>query len=260
MAEKQDLSDQAVDAAKQLAPWSTKIPWWVVLIEGIVVGGIGLMGSSLLYLALVLVFMAVGLQGFRYLKLSEQRSIWVGMAKETAHQIGTPLSSLLGWVALLRMEDANEDGVWKFATTGVPAGAWEYKAALNNSWTENYGAGGVQDGPNILLSLAAGTDVKFYYDHESHWVTDSQNSVIATVPGSFQDELGCPGDWDPACLRSWLQDADGDGIYAQRYNADGSLAGSEFQVSTYTTGAQEHPATALQRLRSQSSAIATGRR
>lgn len=43
MAEKQDLSDQAVDAAKQLAPWSTKIPWWVVLIEGIVVGGIGLM-------------------------------------------------------------------------------------------------------------------------------------------------------------------------------------------------------------------------
>lgn len=43
MAEKQDFSDQAVDAAKQLAPWSTRIPWWVVLIEGIIVGGIGLM-------------------------------------------------------------------------------------------------------------------------------------------------------------------------------------------------------------------------
>jgi len=43
MAEKRDLSDQAVDAAKQLAPWSTRIPWWVVLIEGIVLGGIGLM-------------------------------------------------------------------------------------------------------------------------------------------------------------------------------------------------------------------------
>lgn len=42
MADKRDLSDQAVDAAKQLAPWSTRIPWWVVLIEGIVVGGIGL--------------------------------------------------------------------------------------------------------------------------------------------------------------------------------------------------------------------------
>jgi signal transduction histidine kinase len=53
-------------------------------------------------LALFLVFMAVGLQGFRYLKLSEQRSIWVGMAKETAHQLGTPLSALLGWTQLLR--------------------------------------------------------------------------------------------------------------------------------------------------------------
>lgn len=53
-------------------------------------------------LALFLVFMAVGLQGFRYLKLSEQRSIWVGMAKETAHQLGTPLSALLGWTQLIR--------------------------------------------------------------------------------------------------------------------------------------------------------------
>jgi signal transduction histidine kinase len=53
-------------------------------------------------LALFLVFMAVALQGFRYLKLSEQRSIWVGLAKETAHQLGTPLSALLGWTQLLR--------------------------------------------------------------------------------------------------------------------------------------------------------------
>jgi uncharacterized membrane protein HdeD (DUF308 family) len=42
LTEKRDLSDQAVDAAKQLAPWSTQIPWWVVLIEGIVVAGVGL--------------------------------------------------------------------------------------------------------------------------------------------------------------------------------------------------------------------------
>ena len=37
---------------------------------------------------------------------------------------------------------------------------------------------------------------------------------IATVPGSFQSELGCPGDWEPDCLRSWLQDPDGDGTYS----------------------------------------------
>ena len=55
--------------------------------------------------------------------------------------------------------------------------------------------------------------MKFYYDHESHWVTDNVGSVIAVAPGSFQSELGCAGDWDPGCLRSWLQDVDGDGTY-----------------------------------------------
>ncbi len=37
---------------------------------------------------------------------------------------------------------------------------------------------------------------------------------MITVPGSFQTELGCSADWDPACMRPWLQDKDGDGIYA----------------------------------------------
>lgn len=52
-------------------------------------------------LGLFLVFMGVALQGARYLKMSEQRSVWVGMAKETAHQLGTPLSALLGWTQLI---------------------------------------------------------------------------------------------------------------------------------------------------------------
>ena len=45
-----------------------------------------------------------GYLGFRYIKNREQRSIWVGMARETAHQLGTPLSSLYGWLALLKDE------------------------------------------------------------------------------------------------------------------------------------------------------------
>ncbi len=69
-------------------------------------------------------------------------------------------------------------------------------------------------GSNIPLSLPSAGSVKFYYDHKSHWITDNRNSVIAVAPGSFQSELGCPGDWDPGCLRSWLQDPDGDGIYS----------------------------------------------
>ena len=106
--------------------------------------------------------------------------------------------------------DAN-DGVWQ-GTWSLPSGAYEYKAALNNAWDENYGAHAVRDGSNIALQ--ADGSVRFYYDHETHWVTDNRNSVIATVPGSFQSELGCASDWDPGCLRSWLQDPDGDGIYS----------------------------------------------
>ena len=61
-------------------------------------------------IVVVTVFVALGLLGFRAMKLGEQRSIWVGMAKETAHQLGTPLTSLLGWVQLLRNDDEGEPG------------------------------------------------------------------------------------------------------------------------------------------------------
>jgi signal transduction histidine kinase len=58
----------------------------------------------------VTLFVAVGFMGFRSIKLGEQRSIWVGMARETAHQLGTPLTSLLGWVQLLQSEDEPRTG------------------------------------------------------------------------------------------------------------------------------------------------------
>jgi hypothetical protein len=46
---------------------------------------------------------------FKTNKASEQNKLWAGMAKETAHQIGTPLSSLLGWNELLKMEKINPE-------------------------------------------------------------------------------------------------------------------------------------------------------
>ena len=52
----------------------------------------------------ILLFMFTGFLGFRNIKNSEQRYIWVGMAKETAHQLGTPLSSLFGWLELMKAE------------------------------------------------------------------------------------------------------------------------------------------------------------
>ena len=47
-------------------------------------------------------FVMVGYLGFSYIRRSEQSSLWMGMAREAAHQLGTPLSSLMGWVQMLR--------------------------------------------------------------------------------------------------------------------------------------------------------------
>lgn len=54
-------------------------------------------------------FVLVGYLGFSYVRKSEQSSLWVGMAKEAAHQLGTPISSLMGWLAVLRLPDRTTD-------------------------------------------------------------------------------------------------------------------------------------------------------
>lgn len=53
-------------------------------------------------LGVFVIFALFGFIGFRALKMGEQRSIWVGMAKETAHQLGTPISSLMGWLQIIK--------------------------------------------------------------------------------------------------------------------------------------------------------------
>jgi hypothetical protein len=53
-------------------------------------------------LGVAALFILIGYISFSYIKRSEQSNIWVGMARETAHQLGTPISSMLGWVELLK--------------------------------------------------------------------------------------------------------------------------------------------------------------
>ncbi|MBM4158434.1 MAG: HAMP domain-containing histidine kinase [Ignavibacteria bacterium] len=48
------------------------------------------------------IFLLVGYIGFSHIKKTEQSNIWVGLSKETAHQLGTPLSSLIGWLEILK--------------------------------------------------------------------------------------------------------------------------------------------------------------
>ena len=53
-------------------------------------------------------FILVGYIGFSYIKRSEQSNIWVGMARETAHQLGTPLSSMMGWIEILKLHSLSD--------------------------------------------------------------------------------------------------------------------------------------------------------
>ena len=51
-----------------------------------------------LEIIIVLMFILVGFLGFNSIRENEKRQIWVGMARETAHQLGTPISALIGWI------------------------------------------------------------------------------------------------------------------------------------------------------------------
>jgi len=62
-----------------------KLQWWTY----IEIGAIAL-------------FIFLGFSGFTFIRNNEKRHIWVGMARETAHQLGTPVSALMGWVDWLK--------------------------------------------------------------------------------------------------------------------------------------------------------------
>ena len=62
-------------------------------------------------LCLALLFILLSLWGMRLIRKSEKNSIYVGMARETAHQLGTPISSLMGWFRLLQENPKNRDEI-----------------------------------------------------------------------------------------------------------------------------------------------------
>ena len=59
-------------------------------------------------LLIIVLFAALVYNFYRSTKMATQNKLWAGMAKETAHQIGTPLSSLIGWIELLKAENVAE--------------------------------------------------------------------------------------------------------------------------------------------------------
>jgi pullulanase-type alpha-1,6-glucosidase len=109
----------------------------------------------------------------------------------------------------LKFDEKN--GVYR-NTFQIPAGSYEYKVALGGSWAVNYGAKAKKDGPNIALKVPADMAVTFIYDPKTNYVTDTVNTPLAVVVGTFQTTLGCATNNDPTCLKTWLRDSAGDGV------------------------------------------------
>ncbi|MFA5620044.1 MAG: HAMP domain-containing sensor histidine kinase [Weeksellaceae bacterium] len=63
----------------------------------------------IILILIIILFVYFSYWYFKTLNNTEQSFLWAGMAKETAHQIGTPLSSLLGWIEILKLDDADSE-------------------------------------------------------------------------------------------------------------------------------------------------------
>ena len=59
--------------------------------------------------SIIALFMIVAYFLFNFSRRAEQNQVWVGMSKETAHQLGTPLSSLIAWIEILRIKGIDEE-------------------------------------------------------------------------------------------------------------------------------------------------------
>ncbi len=63
----------------------------------------------IIQLFVIMIFIMVSYFAFLATNRAEQNQVWVGMSKETAHQLGTPISSLMAWIELLKLKDVDEN-------------------------------------------------------------------------------------------------------------------------------------------------------
>ncbi|BCT74695.1 hypothetical protein SCMU_05370 [Sinomonas cyclohexanicum] len=108
---------------------------------------------------------------------------------------------------------------WRL-TLDLPAGTYQVKAALNGSWTENYGAGGARDGGNTTLNHPGGK-LTFTYRHDSHLTTVSEHAAqpsAVSVPGTLNTAMGCANNWDPACAQAQLTFDAAQGVWRGTYS------------------------------------------
>ncbi len=103
-----------------------------------------------------------------FLPQAQAATTSVTVAGSVQSELGCPAD----WQPDCAATDLAQDGTtstWS-KVFDVPAGSYEFKVAVNHSWDENYGAGGVNNGPNIPLVLQGPAQVEFSYDDLTHQV------------------------------------------------------------------------------------------
>lgn len=113
--------------------------------------------------------------------------------------------------AAVQMELVDET-IWRLEFENLPAGDYAYKIAVEKSWAENYGAGGVAGGGDIVLNHDGGR-IAFYFDPRTKNIWSTAEGPEITLPGSLQNELGCADDWAPKCLATMMFDRNKDGVF-----------------------------------------------
>lgn len=104
------------------------------------------------------------------------------------------------------------DGYYHFTGT-LPKGEYEYKIALNGSWNENYGKGGVRGGENIKITVSEEREVTFYFNLNTHAIADTTtytplpNDQLPRLVGTIQLGIGEANAWDPAGATALMRDA-----------------------------------------------------
>ncbi|MGF1430930.1 alpha-amylase family glycosyl hydrolase [Kitasatospora sp. LaBMicrA B282] len=106
--------------------------------------------------------------------------------------------------ATTTMTDPAGTGVYTYTTTAIPAGNWNTKATLGQSWTTNYGAGGAANGSNIPFTVPAdGATTTFSYNAATHLTT----VVSGNGPTAPLDTLGALYTATATTFRIWSPDS-----------------------------------------------------
>jgi len=153
-----------------------------------------------------------------------------------------------------RGQDGSSSGIYaqRYSAAGVAQGGEFLVNTVTTSYQVKPTIAMDADG-DFVVSWAGYPPVGFGYDiyaqrYNAAGVAQGAEFQVNTYTTGFQNALEVAMDADGDFVVSWRsdgQDGDGSGIFAKRYNAAGVAQGAEFRVNTFTTGAQDYPAIAM---------------